>query len=95
MFIPKFHCELNPIEHCWSQAKRYTRAYCNYNINGLKKNINPGLDSSVDNIHNYFRRARNYMFGYLLGHKAGIDLEDLIKKFSREYKSHRKVAETD
>jgi len=20
-FLPKFHCELNPIEKCWSQAK--------------------------------------------------------------------------
>ena len=25
-----YHCEVNPIERCWFQAKRYTRAYCNY-----------------------------------------------------------------
>ena len=36
-FILKYHCELNPIEHCWSQAKRHTRAYCNYRITGLRK----------------------------------------------------------
>ena len=23
VFIPKFHCELNPIERVWSQSKRY------------------------------------------------------------------------
>ena len=35
IFLPKFHRELNPIERCWGQAKRYTRAYCNYTIAGL------------------------------------------------------------
>ena len=96
LFIPKYHCELNPIERCWSQAKRYTRAYCNYNINGLRRNVVPALDSiSVENIQNYFRRARNYMYGYLLGHKAGIQLEKLIQKYSKEFKSHRRVPETD
>ena len=96
LFIPKYHCELNPIERCWAQAKRYTRAYCNYNITGLRKNIPPALDSvSKENIKNYFRRARNYMYGYLLGHKAGIDLENLIKKYSKEFKSHRRIAEMD
>ncbi len=92
LFIPKFH----PIERCWAQAKRYTRAYCNYNITGLRKNISTGLDSvSNENITNYFRRARNYMYGYLLGHKAGIGLEKLIKKYSKEFKPHQRVPETD
>ena len=27
LFIPKFHCELNPIERCWGTAKHYTRHY--------------------------------------------------------------------
>ena len=39
LFIPKYHCQLNAIELCWSQAKRYTRAYCNYSITGLRRNI--------------------------------------------------------
>ena len=60
LFLPKFHCEMNPIERCWAQAKRYTRAYCNYNIVGLRCNVGPGLDSvSTENIQNYFRLARN------------------------------------
>ena len=30
--LPKFHCELNLIERVWAQAKRYSKAYCNYSI---------------------------------------------------------------
>ena len=96
LFIPKFHCEVNPIERCWAQAKRYTRAYCNYNIVGLRRNVMPALDSvSQENIQNYFRRAKNYMYGYLLGHTAGIALEKLIQKYSKNFKSHRRVPDTE
>lgn len=94
LFIPKYHCELNAIERCWSQAKRYTRAYCNYSITGLRRNIPESFDTiSVENIQNYFRQARQYMYGYLLGHQAGIELEQLVKNFSKQFKSHRRVAE--
>ena len=41
--LPKFHCELNPIEHVLSQSKRYTKAYRNYSIVSLRKTIIPAL----------------------------------------------------
>ena len=66
VFIPKFHCELNPIERVWSQSKRYTRAYCDYTIVSLRRSIPLGLGSvTKENIANYVRRCRNYMFAYL------------------------------
>ena len=34
IMIPKFHCELNPIERVWGQAKRYSRAYTNFTLPG-------------------------------------------------------------
>ena len=37
MFLPKFHCELNPIERVWCQAKHYTRSHCDYLFQNLKK----------------------------------------------------------
>ena len=58
----KFHCELNPIEKCWSQAKHYTRAHMNYTIQRLRVTVPKGLDSvTIDNIKNYFRKAKNYV----------------------------------
>ena len=51
--IPKFHCELNPIERVWSQSKRYTKAYCKYSITSLRKLIIPALETvTLENIQN-------------------------------------------
>ena len=36
VFLPKFHCELNPIERVWGQAKCYSRQYTNYTLVRLR-----------------------------------------------------------
>ena len=72
LFLPKFHPELNPIERVWGQAKRYSKAHCKYTLPSLRLVINPALDSvTKDNISNFHRKARDYMFAYLEGHVAG------------------------
>ena len=89
IFLPKFHCELNPIERYWAQAKRYTRAHTNYTIQKLRTNVPVALDSvTVENITNYFRKVRHYMFAYLQGIAGGLDLENEVKKMKKIYKSH-------
>ena len=69
MLLPKFHCEINPIERCWAQEKRYVRSHTNYTLSG---NVPNGLDSvTITNIQNHYRKVHHYMFGYLLGVSAG------------------------
>ena len=87
-FLPKFHCELNPIERVWGQAKKYSRAHTNFTIVRLRTLIDPALDSvSTDLIRKYFRRVDEYERAYLDGRKAGKELEQAVKVF----KSHRRV----
>ena len=88
LFVPKFHCELNPIERVWGQAKVYTRTHTNYTLPRLRNIIRPGLDSvSLDLIRKYFRKVQDYETAYLEGKQAGKELEQAVKV----YKSHRRI----
>ena len=92
IMIPKFHCELNPIERVWGQAKRYSRAYTNFTLPGLRRILPQALDSvSVTSIRKYFRKARDYEKAYREGHAAGKEVENAVKR----YKSHRRVFHED
>ena len=87
-FIPKFHCELNPIERVWGQAKVFSRKHSNSTVQRLRSIIRPALDSvSPDLIRKYFRKAQDYERAYLAGKQAGKELEQAIKV----YKSHRRI----
>ena len=44
IYLPKFHCELNPIERFWCSAQQYTRSHCDYTIRGLRSTIPQSLD---------------------------------------------------
>ena len=66
LFIPKYHCKLNPIERVWAEAKRFTRKHCNYTFPQLERTVEPALDSvDVQLIRKYFRKAREYMNAYV------------------------------
>ena len=92
--LPKFHCELNPIERVWAQAKRYTKAYCKYNIVSLRNTVIPALETvTLENVQNYFRKVRHYMFAYMEGLPGGSDLEKLVKNYKKAIKSHRRISQ--
>ena len=44
-FLTKFHCELNPIERAWGEAKHYIRAHYDYTFAGLEHTVVPALQS--------------------------------------------------
>ena len=91
-YLPKFHTELNPIERVWAQSKQYTKAHCKYTLPSLRSNVPLGLDSvSLDNINNFHRKCRQYMFAYIEGHVAGSKIEEQVKKYKTAVKSHRRI----
>ena len=71
--------------------------YCDYTFGSLRRTIPLGLKSvSKENILNYVRHCRNYMFAYLEGSTVGQELEDKIKFYkTASYTSHRRVRVND
>ncbi|MCG8622250.1 MAG: hypothetical protein MJE68_09685 [Proteobacteria bacterium] len=51
--------------------------------------------SGDNNIMNYIQKSRVYMFAYLGGHTPWSEMESMVKKFSKEYKSHRCVGDKE
>ena len=92
MFIPKFHCEINPIERVWCSAKQYTRAQCDYSFQGLKKTLGAALDSvDVEITRKFYRKVRKYHRAYRNNVKVGKEMEKTLKV----YKSHRRVTDAE
>jgi len=87
IFLPKYHCELNPIERVWCQAKRKVREVCDYSFKSLKENVEKCLDDlEVSLIRKFCRHCREYLRAY----GEGADSEGLMEK-KKVYKSHRRV----
>jgi hypothetical protein len=88
-FLPKFHCELNPIELCWSESKRHVRKECDYTFEGLKEHV-PKSFEHIDILHirKYYRMIYRYMDLY----SAGLSLE-LAEYANKKYSSHRMIPE--
>ena len=66
LFLPKCHCEMNPIELVWSAAKRYCRKHCKYSLKALRATIPgrwrvflsiPSALSSRERTHGHTRTA--------------------------------------
>ena len=93
IWIPKFHCELNPIEMVWCHSKKHVRAYCNYSIVGLRDNIPAGLASvKLEFIRKFFRKTRDWERAYREGMSTGAASDRTnSKEAKKQYRSHRRV----
>ena len=87
-FLPKFHCELNPIEMVWGRSKHYTRERCDYNYERMLERIVVSYKKGnlpLSLIRKYCIHARDYLKAYTEGHHGG-DAERMTK----QYASHRR-----
>ncbi len=65
VFLPRFQCELNPIERCWCHAKKYTRAHTSGSIIRLRKITPEGLQSvSKELINRFFLTCKDFEKAY-------------------------------
>ncbi|TFK67503.1 hypothetical protein BDN72DRAFT_913924 [Pluteus cervinus] len=87
LFLPKFHCEFNPIELVWAQVKRYFRERADGTFPTAQRLAREALDNvSTDNVRRCFRHCWRYMEAYRL------DLNIRQAAYAvKEYKSHRRI----
>lgn len=65
--LPKFHCELNPIEQFWASLKQYLRRNCTYSLQGLKVNIPLGVANvKLQTVQRYFLRMWRFIHMYYM-----------------------------
>jgi len=91
IILPKYHCELNPIERCWARLKWYLREHCSYDFEGLKEAIKEGL--SEHNIPlELIRKYALKSWAYIEAYSNNLDIlkaHDFVKK----QKKHRGLIE--
>jgi len=88
-FLPKFHCELNPIERVWGRSKQLVRDLCEDDYKTMLDTVVRSLMPDWlprELISAYFRKSRDYFRVYRDGIN-GPEAERAVKL----YKSHRRL----
>ncbi|KAG2073340.1 hypothetical protein BDR04DRAFT_938267, partial [Suillus decipiens] len=89
IFLPKFHCELNPIEMYWGWCKYRYRQIAKRNFNEAKKAALEVLDACpVEVIRRFINRSYRFLSAYRLG-LTGKAAEWAVRK----QKQHRAVSQ--
>ncbi|KDN33743.1 hypothetical protein RSAG8_13174, partial [Rhizoctonia solani AG-8 WAC10335] len=90
LYLPKYHCELNPIEQVWGAAKRVYREnpMCSSEAD-LIRNALASLDSvKLESIRRFVARSMRFIHAY----KAGLTGAQAAWA-NKQYSSHRVITE--
>ena len=84
--LPKYHCELNPIEMLWSASKDIARKLCSYDLAGLRKVVPSAITATcLKTIKRFSGKCRRYEAAY----RAGIPSLEVANQV--RLTSHRRV----
>jgi hypothetical protein len=96
VFLPKYHCELNPIESVWGLGKDKLRKECDFTSKGMLERLPVAFVDhvTVDKIRNFCIKSRDYLRVY----KFNPDLDGdnhgtgkMIERLRNVYRSHRRA----
>jgi hypothetical protein len=108
MMIPKFHCELNPIEHVWCWCKRQQRDFCTSDtkmasFRSFVERLPGKLPLHL--VQRWFGNSFRWLLGYEAEAKKDADgdamesnarfVKMLIKFSGHRYKSHRRAPQPE
>ncbi|CAM9916816.1 unnamed protein product [Pylaiella littoralis] len=93
--LPKFHCEINPIELVWGRSKHWVRQTCKYTFQCLRDNVSKSYvveedRLSVEIVQKFCRKVANYhqVYGQRLTGPEAVNKR-------ATFKSHRKPAPSE
>ncbi|TFK87877.1 hypothetical protein K466DRAFT_490103 [Polyporus arcularius HHB13444] len=86
VFLPKFHCELNPIEQCWCVAKRTYWEFPPSSLEAdLEQNMVKALNAvTVQHVRKFYNRTQRFMDAY----RKGL-MGDGASWAAKRYSGHR------
>ena len=65
LYLPKYHCEMNPMERNWCYAKKVARQYVNGSMVRLREVVPISLDAvSIEMMNKFCRTCRDYEMAY-------------------------------
>eukprot|EP00047_Mylnosiga_fluctuans_P022322 m.117949 g.117949 ORF g.117949 m.117949 type:complete len:433 (-) comp9218_c1_seq1:3068-4366(-) len=87
IFLPKFHCEMNPIEYLWGFSKRIVRGHCPLRFEDLKRFVYESLAScDLSTIRRFVARFWRFTHAYSQG------LEYTLASYAvKKYSGHRRI----
>jgi hypothetical protein len=96
IYLPKFHCELNCIEHLWCSAKAFARKNCTYSFPALKLIVPQALESvTLETYRRQHQRCERHMHAYIMRSESDTGLSFEQAQFAvKKYSSHRRIPQS-